>query len=156
VPFSGLSTRLEGNSQPEREVGVLTAKCKAKNITLRNPDSHLTAYYRHRVKGGMSITEAYKRVGRALVRRLYRELKSTTNDRWQSAVEAPREPVEGDMATGSYREAQTASRNTSPSEQEYTPRNGESKRRRKGAAVVMIMISAKQVDPIKRRLVDSA
>lgn len=50
----------------------------AKNITLHNPDSHLTAYYRSLLKRGMSITEAYKRVGRALVRRIYRELKAVS------------------------------------------------------------------------------
>jgi transposase len=59
----------------------------AKNIILNNPDSHLTAYYRSLIKRGMSNTEAYKRVGRALARRLYRELLALNKG---EVVELPR------------------------------------------------------------------
>ena len=48
----------------------------AKNITLHNPDSHLAGCYRSLLKRGMSITEALKRVARALARTIYRELKA--------------------------------------------------------------------------------
>ena len=48
----------------------------AKNYTLFNPDSHLTGYYRMLRDKGMKNTEAYKRIGRALIRRFFRDLMS--------------------------------------------------------------------------------
>jgi hypothetical protein len=49
---------------------MTAAKCFVKY----NPDSHLAGYMRHLLKRGMKITEARKRVARALVRRIYRDL----------------------------------------------------------------------------------
>lgn len=49
---------------------MTAAKCFVKY----NPDSHLAGYIRHLLKKGMKLTEARKRVARALVRRIYREL----------------------------------------------------------------------------------
>ena len=48
----------------------------AKNFVLYNPDSHLTGYHRNLVKDGMNKTESYKRVARALVRIIFRDLTS--------------------------------------------------------------------------------
>ncbi len=48
----------------------------AKNYTVFNPDSHLTGFYRMLRDKGMKNTEAYKRVGRALIRRFFRDLMS--------------------------------------------------------------------------------
>ncbi len=47
----------------------------ARNITVWNPALHLNGYYGHLCAKGMKHTEAYRRVARALVRRLYRDLK---------------------------------------------------------------------------------
>jgi transposase len=94
----------------------------AKNITLHNPDSHLTAYYRSLLKRGMSITEAYKRVGRALVRRIYRELKAMSEQHQHIPAAIPSEATEGVTATGSDREANEAPCDMTPSDAQYTPK----------------------------------
>lgn len=84
----------------------------AKNITLHNPDSHLAAYYRSLRDRGLSTTEIYKRVGRALVRRFFRGLMAL-NDRPEK---------EGTTATGfARREANDAPSNMAPSVTDYTP-----------------------------------
>jgi hypothetical protein len=94
----------------------------AKNITLHNPDSHLTAYYLSLVKGGMSITEAYKRVGRALVRRIYRELKAVSEQHPHMLAATPSKATEGVTATDSHREASEAPSDMTPSDTQYTPK----------------------------------
>ena len=48
----------------------------AKSYLRYNPDSHLCGYFRNLIKQGMKLTEARKRVARALVRLIYRELKN--------------------------------------------------------------------------------
>jgi len=45
-----------------------------KNFVRCNPESHLAGYYKNLVKGGMSFTEARKRVARALVRVIFMRL----------------------------------------------------------------------------------
>ena len=50
----------------------------ARNFVLYNPDSHLSGYFKYLVKKrGMKVTEALKRVARALVRRVYKKLMTT-------------------------------------------------------------------------------
>ena len=87
----------------------------AKNMTLHAPDSHLTAYYRSLMKRGMSNTEAYKRIGRALARRFYRGLSALNEQPGPSSEE-----TEGATATGSDREANEAPSDTAPSDIQYT------------------------------------
>ena len=70
----------------------------AKNFVINNPDSHLSGYFRNLVKKrGMKPNEAYKRVARALVRVIFRTLRSVLED-------CPEEQKgsESDMANGSY------------------------------------------------------
>jgi transposase len=88
----------------------------ARNITLHNPDSHLAAYYRSLVKRGMPITEAHKRVGRALVRRIYRELKAISEQQPKNP-----EATEGAMVTGPDRGATKAPSDMTPSTMQYIP-----------------------------------
>ena len=92
----------------------------AKNITLHNPDSHLAGYYRSLLKRGMSITEALKRVARALARTIYRGLK-TMSEQPHIAGTIPSQKTEGATATGPDREAREAPSDVTPSDQQYTP-----------------------------------
>ena len=70
----------------------------AKNFVIHNPDSHLSGYFRNLVKKrGMKPNEAYKRVARALVRVVFRTLRSLVED---PAEEQKRS--ESDMANGTY------------------------------------------------------
>ena len=48
----------------------------AKNFVRFNPESHLSGYCRNLIKGGMNVTEAHKRVARALARTFFRRLTS--------------------------------------------------------------------------------
>lgn len=77
----GRTEHKTGNSDHERPANLYNRRLKnaffnaARSITLFNQDLHLSGYYRHLRAKGMKNTEAYKRVGRALVRRFYRDLK---------------------------------------------------------------------------------
>lgn len=62
----------------------------AKNTTLHNPDSHLTAYYHSLLDRGLSMTETCERVGRALVRRVCRELRALAQPHFESNRSLPR------------------------------------------------------------------
>jgi hypothetical protein len=78
----------DGNIKPglentERKTFMFNHRLKnifftaARNYTLYNPDSHLTGYYRSLKARGMKQIELYKRVARALLRRFYKDLKTT-------------------------------------------------------------------------------
>lgn len=91
----------------------------ARNMTVNDPSSHLSAYYRHLVGTGMPTTEAHKRVARALVRTIYRELKALGETKAGAPAIEPMEK-EGDVAAGSRRRALSAPSNTPPSSQQNT------------------------------------
>lgn len=94
----------------------------ARNYTLYNPDSHLTGYYRSLGARGMKQTERYKRVARALVRRLYRDLKAVAEHEAETRHEGNPEPA----PAGSDSLKQP---HASPYERQYTPaRSPKSKR----------------------------
>ncbi len=94
----------------------------AKNITLHNPDSHLTAYYHSLLDRGLSMTETYKRVGRALVRQIYRGLKSIAQPSLETTKSPPPQAKEDVTATGALdREANKAPSDMTPSDTQYTP-----------------------------------
>jgi len=79
----------------------------ARNFVLFNPDSHLAGYYRNLVKAGMPRMEATKRVARALVRVIYREL-SALNEKNADATEVEEQKEgESDMASGATRSDQS-------------------------------------------------
>jgi len=67
----------------------------ARNFVRYNPDSHLAGYFRNLVKKGMKLTEARKRVARALVRMIFRKLRSLVSE----GSEQDR-GSESDMASG--------------------------------------------------------
>jgi transposase len=108
---SGDRNRMIPNPQFNHRLkdGFITA---AKNFVQNNPDSHLTGYFRNLVKKRkMKPNEAYKRVARALVRVIFRRLRSLVED---SSEEQKRS--ESDMASGSYvRSDQGHESNISPS-----------------------------------------
>lgn len=69
----------------------------ARNFVIHNPDSHLTGYYNNLIKKGMSVTEARKRVARALVRIIVRDLYSII-DESESSFEKVEVEKRNDMA----------------------------------------------------------
>lgn len=71
----------------------------ARNFVIYNPDSHLSGYYRNLVKGGMKATEARKRIARALVRVIFKDLYSCTEDD-KSLMESAIKEKGDDMARG--------------------------------------------------------
>ena len=87
----------------------------ARNYVHFNPGSHLAGYYRNLVKAGMTPLEATKRVARALVRVIFRELYALqgTEANPQQLEEA--KEGESDVASGVTRSEQSHSSNTSPS-----------------------------------------
>lgn len=99
----------------------------ARNMTVNGPTSHLSAYYRYLVGTGMPITEAHKRVARALTRMIYRELKALTQTEEAVCAIASTEK-EGDVAADSRRPALNAPSNTPPSSQHDTTRQMHSDR----------------------------
>jgi len=97
---------------------LLTA---AHNYVLFNPDSHLAGYHRNLLKKGMSGMEANKRVGRALVRVIFRTLCSLLVDsEEQGPAEADPEAGEGGMASGSLRSDRSHASNMPPSSRSET------------------------------------
>jgi transposase len=83
--YAGLGRREHktGTGNTERKTFMFNHRLKnifftaARNYTLYNPDSHLTGYYRSLKARGMKQIELYKRVARALLRRFYKDLKTT-------------------------------------------------------------------------------
>lgn len=73
----------------------------AKNFVHYNPASHLAGYYKNLVKGGMSFTEARKRVARALVRVIFKRLNVLTEE--EIYLHPEREKRESGMASGNTR-----------------------------------------------------
>jgi len=69
----------------------------ARNFVIFNPDSHLTGYYKNLIKKGMSLTEARKRVARALVRIIFKDLYSVINEN-ESSFEEEKKEKRNDMA----------------------------------------------------------
>ncbi|MCF7914737.1 MAG: IS110 family transposase [Spirochaetaceae bacterium] len=65
----------------------------AKNFTTFNPDSHLTGFYRSIRARGMTNSEAYKRVSRALARRFYRDLVSVKKEIEKMEYEGNQETI---------------------------------------------------------------
>ena len=125
--YAGLARheRKTGRSMTELATSAFNHRLKyalfsaARNMTVNDPSSHLSAYYRHLVQTGMPITEAHKRVSRALVRTIYRELMSLVQVQSPDGSQIP--PKEGDVATDLSRQARSAPSNTPPSSQQYTP-----------------------------------
>ena len=94
---SGSNNTMRNNLMYNRRLknAFMTA---AKNFVQYNPDSHLSGYYRNLIKRGMSVTEARKRVARALVRVIFRLLYSLIDKELEGLEE--RFGRESDMANG--------------------------------------------------------
>ena len=96
--YSGLG-RVEfktGNQERERAACGYNRRLKdalmtaARNVVRFDPDSHLAGYDRWLLRRGMEPQEATKRVARALVRVIYRELKALVDPR-PSPAKGPRQ-----------------------------------------------------------------
>lgn len=86
----------------------------ARNVVLYDPGSHVAGYYRNLVKGGMKPLEATKRVARALVRVLFRELSAFVQTK-PSDQELEAKEGESGMASGTTRGEQGHQSNIPPS-----------------------------------------
>jgi len=89
----------------------------ARNVVLYDCDSHLAGYYRNLVKAGMQPLEATKRVARALVRVIFRELLALNKSKANDLEQEKQKEGEGDMASGVTRGDQSRKSNISPSSQ---------------------------------------
>ncbi len=69
----------------------------ALTFIVHNPDSHLTGYYKSLLKKGMKKIRALRRVARALIRKIFRELKELKIKEEQSNIKPKRA---SDMAIG--------------------------------------------------------
>lgn len=87
----------------------------ARNFVLYNPQSHLSGYHRNLVKRGMSSLEATKRVTRALVRVIYRQLCALVAQQTDAPQADRNKEGEGEMANGLIRSNQSHKSNISPS-----------------------------------------
>jgi len=87
----------------------------ARNVVFYDPDSHLAGYYRNPVKAGMQPLEAMKRVARALVRVIFRELSALNESKANDLEQQKLKEGEGDMASGVTRGDQSRKSNISPS-----------------------------------------
>jgi hypothetical protein len=82
--YSGLADALfaTGARESTRKTGTFSHRMKdwfmtaGKNIVHMDPGSHLAGYYRGLIERGMDAEEALKRVARALVRVIYRDLRA--------------------------------------------------------------------------------
>jgi transposase len=143
--YAGLGRREHSTGDTTREVAsemfnrrlkdaLMTA---ARNYVHFNPDSHLTGYYRNLVKGGMKPLEATKRVARALVRVVFRELYALQRaDADPGGAEKVKEG-ESDVASGATRSERSHSSDTSPSSlrSKEPPRSGKVKVRKAGRSM---------------------
>jgi transposase len=89
----------------------------ARNVILYDPDSHLAGYNRNLLKAGMQPLEATKRVARALVRVIFRDLSALNESKGTDWEEEGQKEGEGDMASGVTRGDQGRTSNISPSSQ---------------------------------------
>jgi len=87
----------------------------ARNVVLYDGDSHLAGYQRNLVKAGMRPLEATKRVARALVRVIFRELSALNESKAKDEAQEGSKEGEGDMASGVTRGDQGRQSNMSPS-----------------------------------------
>ena len=89
----------------------------ARNVVFYDPGSHLAGYHRNLLKAGMQPLEATKRVARALVRVLFRELSALNESKEKDLEQEKLKEGEGDMASGVTRSDQGRKSNISPSSQ---------------------------------------
>jgi transposase len=75
----------------------------ALNVVKHDPNSHLAGYHRNLVKGGMEPTEATKRVARALVRVIYRELMKLVETKAEDRTGQAERKGESGVASGRSR-----------------------------------------------------
>jgi hypothetical protein len=121
--YGGLGRREHSTGESTRMVSTRSFNHRLKDIFMTaarnyvhyNPDSHLAGYYRNLVKAGMDPVESTKRVARALVRVIFRQLYDLqgTEANPQKVEEA--KEGESDVASGVTRSEQCHSSNTSPS-----------------------------------------
>ncbi len=87
----------------------------ARNYVHFNSGSHLSGYYRNLVKRGMTPMEATKRVARALVRVVYRELYALQGTQPEPLATEEQKEGESGVASGVTRSEQSHPSDTPPS-----------------------------------------
>ena len=94
-----------------------------------DPNSHLAGYHRNLVKKGMESTEAAKRVARALVRVVYRELSGLVETPREEPTAETERKGKGGVATGQGRGDKQRLSNTPPPSRKTMKRLGEGQSR---------------------------
>jgi len=92
----------------------------ALNLVHYNSDSHLAGYHRNLVKRGMSSMQANKRVARALVWVIYRELSALVEVNSKGEAGEDRKRGESEVANGRSRRDRSQVSNTSLSSPQVT------------------------------------
>jgi hypothetical protein len=87
------------------------------NVVRNDPNSHLAGYHRNLVKRGMEPTEANKRVARALVRVIYRELMGLIQADGQKPEPKSSQEGQSGVASGRGRGDKQHLSNTPPQSQ---------------------------------------
>lgn len=106
----------------------------ARNVVLNDPSSHVAGYYRNLLKAGMRPLEATKRVARALVRVLFRELSTFVQPKPDDQQPQESEEGESGMASGTTRGEQGHQSNMTPSSLRSTETKSAKKVKGRGAA----------------------
>ena len=86
----------------------------AMNAVHFDPNSHLAGYHRNLVKRGMAPTEATKRVARALLRVIYRELTALVQAEPAAPATTTGKTGQSDVASGRGRGDKQHLSNTPP------------------------------------------
>jgi transposase len=110
----------------------------ARNVVFYDPGSHLAGYHRNLLKAGMQPLEATKRVARALVRVLFRELSALNESKEKDLEQEKLKEGEGDMASGVTRSEQGRQSNISPSSQRSSKSKSTKKVKNSKAQVAII------------------
>lgn len=135
--YSGLCRREYSTGEKRGEVAnsMFNRRLKdafmnaAKNFVRFNPDSHLSGYCRNLIKGGMKITEAYKRVARALARRFFRQLTSLYQAEREDEGSDEMKMRESDMASGNTNRSDNNNHSSNISSFSQSHNKGESQKK---------------------------
>jgi len=135
--YSGLCRREYSTGEKRGEVAnsVFNHRLKdafmnaAKNFVRFNPDSHLSGYCRNLIKGGMKVTEAYKRVARALARRFFRQLTFLHQAEREDEGVDEMKMRESDMASGNTNRSDNNNHSSNISSFSQSHNKGESQKK---------------------------
>jgi transposase len=158
--YSGLGKVQDNSGERERMQKALSYNRRLKdlfmsaamNVVRFDPDSHLAGYHRNLVKRGMQEQEATKRVARALVRVIYRELMGLVEAKPERPAAQEQEEGQSGVASGQSRSDKRHLSNTPP----RSPRTSKARRQAPVKRTAKRRSSGKVVNGGRARLKESA